>query len=90
MNNYMVVILESVLKVIKDHNPPVVDGTLNNIYSKRAYDMNYGEILVDYEESTYGDDSNEILNNNDQGNCQHNVLISGDSVSSTSASNNNG
>ena len=75
---------------IKDHTPPVVNDTLNNIYSKRAYSKKYGEILVDYEESTCGDESNEFLNHDNQGDCQRNVLISGGSVSLTSVSNSDG
>ena len=71
----------------KDHNPSVVDGTLTNIYSKSAYSKKYGEISVDYEESTCGDESNKFLNHDNLGDCQCNVLISSGSVSSTSVSN---
>ena len=74
----------------KHHNPPVVDGTLTNIYSKSAYSKKYGEISVDYEESICGDESNEFLNHDNQGDYTRNVIISGGSVSLTSVSNSDG
>lgn len=46
----------------KHHNPPVVNGTLINIYSKSVYSEKYGEVSIDYDDSACGDEPNELLN----------------------------